>query len=187
MKIIQRKSKGKTHDILVDDDIPDKLQSMFVKGVGPYIYLMFSRPGKFYAEVRWTKKGKIVRREKLHRWIMNETNPKEPVDHYDQNPLNNQRSNLRPASHSQNIMNQPARNSLGVKWVDETPSGKFRVRGFQNKKNIIFGVFESLYEAAIVAEQKQIEIQGVFACPTNPEAVKMLLKLKEQHEKETSK
>lgn len=44
----------------------------------------------------------------LHRFLMGE--PKERIDHKDRNPLNNQRTNLRLATHSQNLANTGPRN-----------------------------------------------------------------------------
>lgn len=60
---------------------------------------------------------------KLHRYILNVTNPLEIVDHIDRNGLNNQRKNLRIVDTSQNKRNQ-----------DTVKSNKFNFNGISFEK-----------------------------------------------------
>ncbi len=88
------------------------------------------------------------------------------IDHIDQNPLNNQRSNLRAATVSQNGHNRGAnKNSkTGVKGVSLHEGGKYiaeiMVKGRKHK----LGLFDTIAEAAIVVQRKREELVGEFAC-----------------------
>lgn len=62
------------------------------------------------------------------------------IDHIDRNPLNNQRTNLRAATNSQNSMNRTKQNStsskyIGVDW--ERHSRKWRTRGWSKNVDIV--------------------------------------------------
>lgn len=87
-------------------------------------------------------------------------------DHISLNRLDNQRTNLRLATHAQNIHNRvaPKTNTSGFKGVDFRKSGnKYRARIQVNCKSITLGVFRTAKEAAnayIVAAGK---LHGQFA------------------------
>ena len=98
----------------------------------------------------------------MHRLIM-EARPDQIVDHIDRNPLNNQRSNLRFATHSQNSMNRKARNTRsgykGVCWAD----GKWLVQVYLKKKRLHRSSHVDLVEAAKKYDEVARAIFGEYA------------------------
>ena len=89
------------------------------------------------------------------------------IDHIDQNPLNNCRSNLRGATHSQQGYNKGLgkANTSGVKCVYRVKkTGRWRVQIFNNGKSHSFGSYTDKEEARRVASAKRKELHGEFAC-----------------------
>lgn len=114
--------------------------------------------------VRWQKgrmNGKrillLMHREILHPPIGMET------DHKDGNGLNNQRSNLRTATNSQNQQNAKHRKGLstfkGVSWHVGKWQSQIRVEG----KRLHLGRFSSETEAAFAYDQAAKRYFGEFA------------------------
>jgi hypothetical protein len=88
------------------------------------------------------------------------------VDHKDGNGLNNQRNNLRPATSSQNKMNQKLKiNNIsgfkGVSWDKE--NNKWRASIGLNGRNLKLGRFTTPIEAAKVYNTAALEYFGEFA------------------------
>lgn len=86
-------------------------------------------------------------------------------EHRNLNPSDNRWENLRPATHSQNGMNKPARsdNKLGVKGVIKTKSGKFQSEiGFAGKR-VYLGLFSTLAEASAAYDAAADVHHGEFA------------------------
>jgi hypothetical protein len=125
-------------------------------------------------QYRWTLSadGYAVRSEKRKTIFMqNEVwrldgRPKTKLDHEDNDPLNNQLSNLRPATFSQNAANRKlAVNSTtgykGVSW--NKPWGKYtayiRIKGRQT----YLGAFADPIEAARIWDQAALKYHGEFA------------------------
>ena len=101
----------------------------------------------------------------LARYIMNP--PKDMiVDHIDRNQYNNQRSNLRIGTRSQNQQNRAKQgnNTSGYKGVYWSPPSRkwFSMIGLAGK-NIYLGLFECKHEAAMKYNQKAVELHGEFA------------------------
>jgi hypothetical protein len=107
-------------------------------------------------------KQKTIR---MHRLIMGVNDPKKLVDHIDHNGLNNQRSNLRIATHQENSKNRTPYGSskyLGVCWCKR--SGRWLVQIKINKTtNKFLGYFNNEIDAAMVYDKYAKEIHGEFA------------------------
>lgn len=88
------------------------------------------------------------------------------IDHRDRNPLNNQRSNLRPATHSQNAMNRKMQannisNVTGVHW--DKDSQNWRASITVRDKKINLGNFDNFKQASEVRKQAEVKYFGEFA------------------------
>lgn len=94
---------------------------------------------------------------KLHNYILN---TRQLIDHIDRDGYNNQKSNLRLASKSQNAMNSKLRsdNSSGIKgisWSNE--KRKWHAYISVNKKRKFIGYFEDLKEASKSRIEEEIK------------------------------
>lgn len=105
----------------------------------------------------------------MHRQIMN-AQKGELIDHKDGNGLNNQKSNLRKCTRSQNNANRHSFGSskyLGVCKATHTDNGKIYIYWHANiKKNqepICLGIFKSEIDAAKAYDKKAKELHGEFA------------------------
>lgn len=87
------------------------------------------------------------------------------VDHLDRDPLNNQRSNLRVCTHSQNSMNVATRrtNKAGLKGVYPNSSGKWRATVYVKGSRYELGTFETKHEAALSYNEAARKYHGEFA------------------------
>jgi len=104
---------------------------------------------------------------RMHRLIMNAPNGMD-VDHVDGDGLNNQRSNLRICTRSQNLRNQKSRvNSsskyLGVCWHKRERKWRAGIRINKNTKYL--GEFKTELEAAIIYNIAARKYYGEFARP----------------------
>ena len=102
----------------------------------------------------------------LHHLIMGKPINKMEVDHIDRNGLNNQKLNLRIATHSQNNMNKPSYNNVtskykGVHWFKRDK--KWVVQIGINGKHYHVGKFDNEIDAAKAYNKKAIELHGEFA------------------------
>jgi len=128
-----------------------------------------SRPDVLYARRSYKVGGKKVRCERMHHFILGS---RERVDHADLNGLNNQRSNLRHVSASQNCANrrksQYSRSQYkGVSYVSER--GNWRVVVGHHGKSIHVGCFRDEEEAARAYDERALAIHGEFARLNFPE------------------
>jgi len=110
------------------------------------------------------KKPKLIR---MHRVIVQRMGMEfQEVDHIDMNGLNNQRFNLRVATHQENAFNQNKykNNTSGHKGVDwYKPYQKWRTRIMVNGKNIHLGYFDDIDDAARAYNKAAMQHFGEFA------------------------
>ncbi len=87
------------------------------------------------------------------------------VDHWDRNPLNNQRDNLRYCTVGENNRNREKspRNKTGYKGVTQTKSGKFAAVIYAPiRKRVFLGTFDTAKEAARAYNAACPRIHGTF-------------------------
>lgn len=102
----------------------------------------------------------------MHRVIMGLTNENIQVDHIDGNKLNNQRSNLRLVTSSQNKMNTGilSTNTTGFKGVTyDKESKKYIAQIGINRKCIKIGRFDSISDAASARIEAERRYHGQYA------------------------
>jgi hypothetical protein len=122
--------------------------------------------GNWYA-VRHMSGGtrKLIR---MHRLILERMGFIGPnTDHHNGDGLNNQRRNLRPATHSQNNYNQKLHKKTrsgykGVSWKKENQ--KWQGQIMFNRRNIHLGYFRFKIEAARAYNKAAEKYFGEFAC-----------------------
>lgn len=126
-----------------------------------------------YAETN-TKTDDGWRRVTLHRFLMGDDDPRQ-VDHKNHNGLDCRRSNLRFATHEQNLRNTRAHKdgSSRYKGVSRSPNGdtwraQIRIPG---KTNTYLGSFLSEEEAAAEYDHAAYHHFGEFALLNFPERV----------------
>ena len=107
---------------------------------------------------------KIYRAHRLAWLYMTGEWPSQEIDHIDGNGLNNRFSNLRLASHSQNICNSRVRrdNKLGIRGVSRR-GNRFRARIRISGKRIDLGYFDTPEEASVAYQKAAQEHFGEFA------------------------
>lgn len=103
----------------------------------------------------------------LHRFIMGVTNPKIQVDHRDGDGLNCLRTNLRTATHQQNMMNRRSKKEFkGVFFYKRTKRWMAQIK--MDYKSIFLGYYSTPEEAARKYDEKAKELFGEFACLNYP-------------------
>lgn len=130
----------------------------------------YSGGGKFLA-VRsiWqdkTRKTVAIHRVILSRILGRELTKDEIVDHINGDPLDNRRSNLRPATSSQNCINRARRkdNTSGYKGVSwYSPSKKWKAQICVNRETTFLGYFDTPEEAYAAYCEAAKEKHGKYA------------------------
>lgn len=118
----------------------------------------------FYATHVFPDRSRVF----MHRFIMN-TPPDMICDHRDHNTLNNQRSNLRNCTWSQNNMNSKVRsdNRLGIKGVHKKKT-RYNARLQANGKCVLNKSFATIEEAVAAYEEAVKKYHGEFANSIKP-------------------
>jgi hypothetical protein len=120
---------------------------------------------QFYAVTGFRGNDGTMRLMRLHRFILNPP-PKTGVDHIDGDGLNNQRRNLRLATHSQNQHNSRVRsdNKSGFKGVHWSKHArKWHVQIMVDGRTKFLGLFENKKEAGVAYDAAARELFGAFA------------------------
>lgn len=124
------------------------------------------KPNTFYAVKNFPNgKGKQIS-VYMHRIILQLKDSKIHCDHKDGNGLNNQKYNLREATHAQNQRNKKARETGTSRYKGVTlrkSYTKWRATIILNKKYIHIGYFINEIDAAKAYDEKAKELFGEFA------------------------
>ena len=135
-----------------------------------------------YAQAR-SRQGRACPRIMMHVLLMGSTG----IDHADHDGLNNRRSNLRPATHSQNMQNARTRVSgktSQYKGVCAIEHGLWRAYIDAENVRCNLGDFTSEIEAAYTYDAAARKLHGVFACPNFPEGPTQAMRDQWQTERE---
>lgn len=106
---------------------------------------------------------------RMHRQIMGILfGDKIDVDHKDGNGLNNQKANLRKATHQQNCYNSKKRENTssvykGVTHTNSSKNNPWMVRGQLDGTSIYLGIYSTQEEAALVYNNFARKSYGEFA------------------------
>lgn len=157
MKEIQLSKQGKNRGkyvALVDDEDFEYLNQ--------FMWHALKHGNTFYALRALKDNGKKAS-QYMHCAIMGGKG----IDHIDHNGLNNQRSNLRLCSQSQNVMNArkaPNRTSVYKGVCFNKAARKWEAQIIINGYRIHLGYFISETDAALAYNEKATELFGEFAC-----------------------
>lgn len=154
MKIIKVfEANGTPHDVMVDDDLYDELNT----------YIWTWRNG--YAS-RKMGNGSVYQ---MHRQVGGAAfREKIIIDHIDGDHHNNQRSNLRRADRFQNQQNRKTNKGNKLpKGIRLLPSGKYNVRVQGWNKRHVFGAFNTVEQAVEARNRFAAELHGEFMKPSH--------------------
>ena len=122
-------------------------------------WYVWNNGGRFYA--RRYSNGKTIF---MHREILNIQSADLYADHKDHNCLNNQRSNLRIATKTENNKNKTSHKNSASKYLGVSKCNKgWRARITVDGENKHLGVFLLEKDAALAYDEAAIVIHGEFA------------------------
>lgn len=148
--------EGNTHAVLVDD-----MSDL----VGVKLYKL-SHAQKYV----YISKTTYRKNETLHQHIMGVAPHNKVIDHIDNNPLNNQRSNLRFVTTTENSWNVPARPRKNRGYIGILRKGRKWHARMRIKGKVIDIARHNLDKTAATFRDKAVElVQGQFAVFNFPE------------------
>lgn len=101
---------------------------------------------------------------KLHRFILGCGKLAGPVDHINNDPLDNRKCNLRVVTQQLNCMNRRKRENTKSPFIGVYPSGgKWIARINAGGRKITVGIFASEESAARARDAKAVELYGPYA------------------------
>lgn len=166
-KIFLYEGRGKhqrvTEDfVLVDEDIYDYLNQW--KWFKMSIYHTCN---KIYYARRYEglTNDRTFKAVLMHRVILGLTRKQDKADHIDGNGLNNQKSNLRKCTHSQNLSNCRTRTKprASIYHGISRQGNRWRYCISHNRNTIVKGGFISEDVAALEYNKRLLELKGEFA------------------------
>ena len=127
--------------------------------ISAFNWSIIDRGERMYA---YTKiNGKNIR---MHRFIMNVTDPKILIDHKNRNGLDNTRGNLRTATHAQNCANKKATSGTSSVYLGVGKrQNKWNARITKDGITHELGYYAQEVEAALAYDNKARELHGEFA------------------------
>lgn len=141
---------------LVDDDMFEELNQ--------FKWCVHKKPNTFYAKriLEGTRRPLF-----MHHVLLPKKEGYE-IDHIDRDGMNNQRENLRYATHSQNIANCMTKRTYGYKGISFDRSTVFRSKRWQaairkDQKAYYLGRYETPIEAAQAYDRAAVKLFGEFA------------------------
>lgn len=125
------------------------------------------RNGYLRVTVSWLGKPCRIYAHRLIWALVTGAWPPEVLDHVNLNKANNSWINLRASTQQENLRNCAVRrhNKVGLKWVKQTPSGRFAARATLDNKSVHFGTFDYPHDAhaAAVAALGGVHVQFLNA------------------------
>lgn len=155
-EIIISSEKHGIKKVLVDDEDFEFLNK--------WKWCLFKMRNTFYVHrIEYGKNGEKDKSILMHRLIMGYPNCL--VDHVDRNTLNNQRSNLRQCTYSQNTSNTEKINKACTSKYKgvHMKKGKWVAKLKKNQKGVHIGTFTNEVDAAIAYNKAAIIYHGEFA------------------------
>lgn len=112
--------------------------------------------------------------QKIHRYILDLTDPNQVVDHINHNPFDNRRQNLRICTAKENSYNQRGNSNrdlpIGIRY---TNSDKYQASIYVDGKTINLGRYDLLDDAVAARKKAELEYRGEFAYQANPDFMNM--------------
>lgn len=113
--------------------------------------------------------GKVT---KMHRYVLDLTDPKQNVDHKNHNTLDNRRVNMRVCTQLQNSKNRGANTGFENVGIRLLPTGKYNVRITNNRKGIHVGNYDTLEEARLARIEAERKYHGEYGYYDSVNSVK---------------
>lgn len=156
-KLIVRRQNETLHTIYYDEE--DHLL------LSRYTWCVVERHGNFYAWARDRVAGGS--NVYMHRLLIPNT---VTVDHANGDGLDNRRSNIRPATYSQNNINRPPKTGK-LKGITGPRHGRYGAQMYLDGKSVWIGTYPTAREAARAYDEAVFALHGEYAYLNFPDEV----------------